>query len=901
MENERRQPARREPKARRRGGGILRKVFFVLGTLVLIGICTAAMIGVIFMKYVDTTLTPTLQVNADDYTMKLSSFIYYQDKETEEWVEFQTVHGDENRILVTFDQIPDALWQAVVAIEDERFFTHNGVDWPRTIKATLNMFGGSSSSFGGSTITQQMLKNMTKDNKPHVNRKVREIFRALEFEKNYTKEQILELYLNTIYLGKGCYGVQTAAQFYFGKDVSELDLAECASLVAITNNPSLYGPMYDITFTREDGTTTTPREKNKERQGWVLDKMAEVKGPVTPADFDSDPGTWDTYITEEEAAAAKAEVLQFTDGSTEAKDIVEKATGGVEVNSWFTDQVIRDVTAGLVAEYGYTKEEAETKLYNSGYHIYTTLDPEIQKIAEGVYLDRTNLKSGSNPDLTSRDGQIIRSGITIMDPYTGNIVATVGDMGEKEGNLLWSYATDKHQVGSSMKPLTAYAPAIDSGAVTPGSTFDDYPVELLNGNYWPKNSPQRYRGFTTVASGIQHSINTIAVQTLMAGGVQEAYEFATEKLMLDLEPEDMDRSPLGMGGLHRGLSTVEMAAAYACFANNGVYNSPKTYLRVTKVDADGNETVVLENEGESHVAMKETTAYLMTKMLTNAVNAGTGTQAKFNGMTIAGKTGTTSDNYDRYFVGYTPYYVAAVWTGYKSNARISYSGGNPAITLWKKVMQEIHAELPNKSFARPTSGLETVTLCADSGLLATDACKADVRGVSRAVTVEIAAGTAPTEKCTLHTMVSYCSEGKCLATESCPESSVKQVSVLDHIRENYGPNVKAEDDPYLLVSMEKAIGLQPTIEEDGSESYPEVIGCPVHAGLPVDDPENPDEPVDPFDPNYNPPASGGEDGGGTGNTPTEPTEPNEPDPPSTESGGEEAGDDWWNGFWNGGQ
>lgn len=887
MENEKRQPAarpaHRESKARKRGGGTVRRVFFVLMTLVLIGVCTAAMIAGIFMTYVNTTLAPTLQVDADDYTMNLSSFIYYQDKETEEWVEFQTVHGDENRILVTFDQIPDALWQAAVAIEDHRFFLHEGVDWRRTIGATLNMFTNNN-TYGGSTITQQMLKNMTHDDKPYVNRKVREIFRALEFEKNNTKEQILTLYLNHIYLGKGCYGVQTAAQYYFGKDVWDLDLAECASLIAITNNPSLYGPMYDVTFTRDDGSTTNPRELNKQRQENILTRMTEVgkdgevKAGATP------------YITKEQAQAAMDEILHFTDGTTSADDIVTEATGGIEVNSWFTDQVIRDVTADLVEEYGYTTKEAETKLYNSGYHIYTTLDPDIQEIAENVYADRGNLNN-----LTSRDGQLIRSGITVMDPYTGDIVALVGDMGEKTGNLLWNYATDKHQVGSSMKPLTAYAPAIDSGAVTPGSTFDDYPVELLNNNYWPKNSPQRYRGFTTVASGIQNSINTIAVQTLMAGGVQEAYEFATEKLMLDLEPEDMDRSPLGMGGLHRGLSTVEMAAAYACFVNSGIYNQPRTYVRVT--DRDGN--VILENEGESHVAMKETTAYLMTKMLTNAVNAGTGTQAKFSGMSIAGKTGTTSDNYDRYFVGYTPYYVAAVWTGYKSNARISYSGGNPAITLWKKVMQEVHADLPNKSFTRPTSGLENVTLCADSGLLATAACRADVRG-SRAVSVEIAAGTAPTEECTLHTMVDYCSDGKCLATESCPESAVKQVAVLNHTRENYGPSVKAEDDAYLLTSMQKAIGLAPTIGEDGSESYPEVIGCPVHAGLPVTDPENPDDPVtDPSDPNYNPPApsEGNEGGNGTGDTPVTPAEPGEPDPNDPTGGFGDAGGDWWTGFW----
>jgi len=892
------QQSDREGKPRKRGG-IIRKFFFGLFTLILIGICTACMVAGIFMKYVDTTLTPALQVDADDYTMKLSSIVYYQDRETGNWVEYQTVHGRENRIWVDFKQMPDALWQAAVAIEDERFFQHEGVDWKRTAGATVNMFIGMRDTFGGSTITQQMLKNMTGDNKPYVNRKVREIFRALEFEKNYTKEQILELYLNMIYLGQGCYGVQTAAQFYFGKDVSELSVAECASLIAITNNPSLYGPMYDVTYTKDDGTTVTPRELNKKRQLNILKKMSEVGKEGTVEDGK------EPFITKEVYEAAKAEELKFTDGSTDAEDIVEKATGGIEIDSWFIDEVIRDVRDDLAEKYDISAEEALLRIYNSGYNIYTTLDPKIQEIAESVYEDRSNL------DLTSRDGQPIRSGITIIDPYTGNIVATVGDMGPKEGNLLLNYATDRRQVGSSIKPLTVYAPAIEAGAVTPATTFDDYPVRLEGDppSPWPHNSPDTYKGWTTVTDGIRRSVNTIAVQTLQSVGTVNAFAFATENLRLGLVSADMDESPLGMGGLTYGLNTVEMAAAYAAFANNGIYNSPRTYVQVT--DADGN--VILENESESHVAMSETTAYLMNKMLVNAVNAGTGTQAKFKGMTIAGKTGTTSNNFDRYFVGYTPHYVAAVWTGYKYSAKISYSGGNPAITMWKLVMEQIHEGLENKSFAKPSSGLEKVTVCADSGLLCTDACYADVRGTSRAIEMEVAEGTAPTETCTLHVFKDYCTEGQCLATENCPAECVTQVGVLNHVRVDYNTVaaegaeetaeaeiITAEDDPYLLINMEKAIGLQPTIAADGTEIYPEVIGCTVHTTSSIwpgfDWPW-----LDPSDPNYIPPDSGwvepeGETGGETdepdSDIPIMPTEPAEPDPTDP------AGGDWWSEFWN---
>ena len=855
---------RRKPKRSPLGYvlGVFKWTFFTLWTILLIGACSA-LIGLHFFKeYIENVVNPAVEVRAEDYTMNLSSFIYYQDKETGAWKEWQTIHGEENRILVDFDEMSDYLWQAAVAVEDKRFFTHEGVDWRRTLGAVKELAVGDG-SYGGSTITQQVLKNMTEDNKPYVNRKVREIFRALEFEKNYKKEYILELYLNTIYLGKGCCGVQTAAQFYFGKDAKDLDLAESACIIAITNNPSLYGPMYDITYTREDGTKVTPRELNKKRQEMILDLMADENI--------INPNTGLPYITKTQAEAAKAEVLQFADGSTSAEEIVEKAVGKIEINSWFVDQVIREVSADLAESLHIEQKEAMKRLYNSGYRIYTTLDRDIQTLAESVYEDRSNL------DVTSRDGQQLQSAITIMDPYTGNIVAMVGKVGEKEENLGWNCATAKRQVGSSMKPLTAYAPALDAGVITQGSVFDNYPVQELNGSPWPKNSPNTYTGFTTVRTGVQKSINTIAVQALQSVGVEEAYRFATENLGLSLVADDMVVGALGMGGLTRGLNTVEMAAAYSCFANNGIYNEPRTYLRVTRVDNSGREVTVLENESASHVAMKDTTAYLMTDMLINAVAAGTGNQARFNGMTIAGKTGTTNDNKDRYFVGFTPYYVAAVWTGYETPARISYNG-NPAITMWKKVMEPLHADLPNKGFDnKPATGLTSISVCLDSGMKPTDACRADPRG-NRTASFEAAAGAGPTEECTVHKMVAYCTEGHCLAGESCPESVVEQRAYLDHIREDYGPGITAEDGAYLISSLEKITEV--------SEENP-TGGCPVHEGMGI--PESPDDPLNPNEPNsgsvtpgeaYDPSPGEGQGGGqGTTTTPQPPVTPSpEPDP-----------------------
>lgn len=869
---------RREPKQRKSTRRTGRRIAFVLGTFLLVCVCTTAMIAGLFMMYVRTTLAPTLDVNADDYTMNLSSIIYYQDRDSGEWVEYQTVYGTENRIWVDFDQMPDALWQAAVAIEDHRFFEHQGVDWKRTLGAAVNFFTQSQDTFGGSTLTQQVLKNMTQDDGNTVNRKVREIFRALEFEKHYTKWEILEFYLNTIYLGQGCYGVQTAAEFYFGKDVSELDVAECASLIAITNNPSIYGPMSTVTFKQEDGSVKTARQENKERQELILDRMAGGNEEVGVTGLD--------YLSPEEAEAAKAEELHFTDGTTSAEDIVSEATGGTHINSWFVDQVLRDVSADLAELYSISTKEALTRIYNSGYNIYTTLDPEIQEIAESVYEDR-----GSLNNLTSVSGQPIQSGITIIDPSTGNIVAMVGKMGEKKGNLEWNFATDTQQPGSSIKPLTAYAPALDAGVVSPATTFDNYPVRLLNGNPWPKNSPNTYTGWTSVRDGIRSSINTIAVQTLEKVGVTAAYNFATQNLGLSLVPEDMNVSPLGLGGLTYGLSTVEMAAAYSAFANNGVYNEPKTYVKVL---ANDNTTVVLENETEQRVAMKETTAYLMTSMLQNAVSNGTGGAARFSGMHIAGKTGTSNDNFDRYFVGYTPYYCAAVWVGYENNERISYSV-NPAASLWRQVMEKVHADLPDKSFSRPSSGLTTVTVCADSGMLVTDACRADPRQ-NRVVQFEVAVGTEPKEECTLHKMVDICTEGNCLAGEFCPAESIVQQGYLDYVREDYGAGITASDNAYLISTLEKAVA--PTETSPG--------GCPVHTSATATDPDDPNAGLDPNDPNWQPPdpndpdastdpggtenPSGGETGGGGQTT--------QPDPNDPTGGFGDAGGDWWSGFWD---
>ena len=400
-----------------KGRRVGRTIGIVLGTILLVTVLTSAIFVGIFMTYVNTSLKGHVEVDMSEYDQKVSTELYYQDPDTKELVMYQTLFGDENRIWVDFDSIPKNLRNATIAIEDKRFESHHGVDWHGTVRAVFRTLTNGNTQ-GGSTITQQMLKNMTGENQNTINRKVKEIFRALEFEKNNTKSQILELYLNMIYLGSGCGGVETAAEYYFGKSAKDLTAAESACIIAITNNPSLYNPKYDRTYTRKDGTTVTPRQLNKKRQELILDKMSKV----------INPDTGKPYLTKEECEAAKAEPLNFTDTSGDASELVK--TDGIEINNWFVEQLIKDVTTDLAQAKSISYEAAQRLVNNSGYQIYCTMDPDIQKIAEDVYADLSNL------NVHSAKGHQLQSGITIMDPYTGNIVGMVGAMGPKTQNLV---------------------------------------------------------------------------------------------------------------------------------------------------------------------------------------------------------------------------------------------------------------------------------------------------------------------------------------------------------------------------------------------------------------------------------------------------------------------------------
>ena len=771
-------------KKRRKKRSVIGRIFGAIGTLVLVGVLTVAIFVGIFMTYVNKNLRGHVEVDVAAYDASVSSELYYKDPDTDEWVMYDTLFlNAENRIWITLDEIPKHLQKAAIAIEDERFLTHKGVD-PRGILRAIRSTLTGDGVQGGSTITQQMIKNVTGDDENTIKRKVIEIYRAIAFEEENSKDDILEIYLNYIYMGESCYGVKTAAKMYFNKDVSELDLAESASLIAITNNPSMYDPLIS------DWTRTN----NRNRQLDVLDKMLEL-GDISEAVYNAAKneeivfsngytcfGNYVKELPEEpegEETGEEGETGETTDSETQE---VTRAH-----NSYFTDQVIEDVMAALMDKYGYDRRTAENKVF-SGCKIYTTQNINFQHICEEIFENTTYA------DYLGRTyGDPLQAAITLMDPYTGEVLAMVGGTGVKTADRGWNWATSTRQCGSAIKPVSTYAPALDDGTITMASAIDDYPVMLLNGSPYPRNSGGSYGGMTSVQTALVRSLNTCACRVNMTYGTARSYNFMTENLgFTTLTVDDSQKvGAMALGGLEYGVTTEEMAAAYCAFVNDGLYNRPYTFSLVE--DADGN--VLLENKPEASVAMKETTAYFMRQTLSQVVTSGTGYEAYFSGMSIAGKTGTTNDEYDRYFVGFSPYYCAAVWTGYAKNQTI-YVSGNPSCNLWKQVMSRIHEGLEDPGFHEAPSGMQWVSVCSDSGLLATEACKHDLRG-NRIRSVLVASDTAPTRACNMHKMVSYCTEGEHVATEYCPEDTVEEVALLDYDREIYN-KVEAGDHKYLL-------------------------------------------------------------------------------------------------------
>ncbi len=618
--------------------------------------------------------------NLAAFDLKLSSTIYVSDGNGD-YREYDRLKSTDHRVWVDIEDVPEDMQDAFVAIEDERFYTHHGVDIKRTMGAVLNVFLKGDSSYGGSTITQQLVKNITQDRERTNARKIREISRALVLETKLSKSQILELYMNSIYLSQGVHGVQAASQTYFGKDVDELSLAQCASIAGITQYPTTFDPILNP-------------ENNRSKQLLVLSKMLE-RGFISEAEYDN----------------AVAEKLDFSKGV----DVKSSANDGVQ--SYFTDHVLEEAKKDLMKEFEYTEDYAEQLLYNGGYKIYATLDPELQDMAEEYYRNDDNF-----PKLAGNTSP--QSAIIISDPSTGELKALIGGRGEKTENRGLNRATQsKRQPGSSIKPIAVYAPAIEENVVNLSTYIDNSAIK--KGSWQPKNSNGRFTGPVSIKTAVAWSYNMPAIRTLEALTIDTCFEYLKDKLHMNSIIDEVTRNgkkysdrnlSLALGGLTDGVTLLEMSTAYSSLANGGMYIEPISYTKI----CDKDDNLIFENKPQKNRVFSEETAFLTQELLKGVVTNGTATGNTIKGMDTCGKTGTTDDNMDKWFVGFTPHLCATVWFGYDKPQTIS-TGTNPSIKIWKDIMVKAHEGLDNEKFEKP-DGIVKAQVCGYTGKYASTAC-----------------------------------------------------------------------------------------------------------------------------------------------------------------------------------
>lgn len=692
---------------------------------------------------------------------------------------------DSNRLPVTLDQIPVDLQHAVVAIEDERFYEHNGIDVKGILRAGMKALTTGDFSEGASTITQQLLKNNVFTNwtsestqLERFTRKIQEQYLAVQVEKKTDKDTILENYLNTINLGAGSYGVQAAARQYFDKDVWDLNLSECATLAGITQNPTKFNPIINP-------------DSNRKRRKEVLQHMLDQN-----------------YITQDQYDEALADDVYSRIQAAQEKNSSTENTVYTYFEDELTDQIIND----LMNIKGYTKKQATNLLYSGGLKVYTTQDSKIQNILDEEYADPSNYPDtvqyeldyaltvtdpdgnqvnyskemlqlyfqNENPDFdllfdSPEDGQTYvdkykasilangskvlaervnfapqpQSSMSVIDQHTGYVKALIGGRGEKTASLTLNRATDTtRQPGSTFKIVSTYAPALNEKGMTLATTFEDEPYEYPDGS--PVNNATRsYNGTTTIRTAIQNSINVVAVKCLEKVtpelGLKYLDNFGFTTLAHGTEA-DKDANgnvwsdanlATALGGITRGVTNVELCASYAAIANSGNYIKPIYYTKI--LDHNGN--VLIENTAAERSVIKESTAFLLTSAMEDVVKQGTGTACQLDNMPVAGKTGTTEAYNDLWFVGYTPYYTCAVWSGYDNNEKLPDYARNFHKALWKKVMTRIHEGLPSKEFEKPAS-VEKLSVCEETGLLPRAGCPV--------ITEYFDVGTMPTEYCDQH-------------------------------------------------------------------------------------------------------------------------------------------------------
>ncbi len=638
-----------------------KKTASLFGKIILGIILVVAVVGIIcssvLFVYGYSVVHGDVVFNLEDEasSQNQTSFIYGYDDDNK-LIEITRLHGEENRIWLDKNDMTEYMSKAFIAIEDERFEKHHGVDWKRTIGV---MVKPSNSGQGGSTITQQLIKNLTDENDVTFIRKFNEILSALNLEKHYSKDEIMEAYLNTIYLSHGCYGVKTAAETYFGKEVKDLNIAECACIASITQFPTHYDPLINP-------------ENNRNRQLRVLKKMLEQG-----------------FITKQEYNDAVDYKMVFTNspdykGSQIKKSASEKKQAE-KINSYYTDYVIDQVINDL-QNAGYSAKKAKKMIYGGGLKIYSAVDFDVQNAIEDVYENYKKM-----PDET------VQGACVIMD-YHGRILGMVGGTGKKKANRVLNRAwQSKRQPGSVIKPLSVYGPALEK-TLQDGDTnvywstpTKDAPLTKINGKAWPTNEGGSYSGETiTVQKGLALSKNTISARTLDKIGTTYSYEFIKNKFHIStLTAQDCDLAPMATGSLTYGVTVLEMTAAYQAFGNGGYYYEGYSYYKIE--DSQGNVILEKSPEKDKEVALSENTSWVMNKMLQTVMTEGTGRSYKIDGVECIGKTGTTTGSNDRWFIGGTPEYIGGVWYGYDKNKEVRYSlSANPSGTIWNTIMTQIY-------------------------------------------------------------------------------------------------------------------------------------------------------------------------------------------------------------------
>ena len=708
---------------------LIKTILYWCAVLACIGVMVGSVVAVWLSSYlVKATAGDDAVLNLNDIKLAYTTILYYEDPENPgSYLEYQRLRNDtENRIWVDLENISPYVVDAFIAVEDKDFYQHKGVNITRTIAAAINEYTPIklfSSKQGASTITQQLVKNLTEDMDSDglggAFRKLREIFRAFMLEKNYTKDIILEAYLNTLRLSGQLGGVQAGAHAYFDKDISEVTLAEAATIAAVTKAPTYYSPIANP-------------ENNIERRNDILYFMLQ-QGKITQEEFDD-------AIDDELVIASK-----------------EETVASENVNSYFTDMVLDQVIADLQSENGMTKGAATQLVYSGGLRIYTTVNPNVQNAMEKEFSDESGTfskyaKEAKVKDKATGEEKIITPQAAMVSvDYDGKIVGVVGGLGEKTADRSLNRAVDSvRPVGSTMKPIGAYALALDYGYINFSYPVEDSWFEMRKNDAndpdeeareWPANYSKTYTETNIpVAKALAKSLNTVAVKTLDYVGVENAFSFLEDTLHITslVSPDenrysnDMDLGPLALGSLTYGISPLEMAAAYAIFGNEGVYTKPYCYTTVETASGE----ILLEKEVTTVQAISEETAYIMNRMLRGTLHysnpvtgeAGTGYGLGTDRMDSVGKTGTTSDNKDHWFVGLTPYYATATWWGYDDQIELTVNyRTHPPTTSWRNVMNAAQKNLPLKSF--PVA--DTVVAhnyCEDSGKLANGSCPLQFQG-----------------------------------------------------------------------------------------------------------------------------------------------------------------------------